>query len=84
MIMWHIGALAKPLHEQAEGWGYRLNDYEFCENVLFGIVAAHIHGAITDGEYNKILDRFFKKIVNPRLEEMKGESNADRKTEADD
>ena len=75
MIMWKIGALANPLHEQAEGYGYRLKDYEFCEKVLFGIVTAHIHGAITDGEYNKILNRFFKKIVNPRLEEMKGESN---------
>lgn len=84
MIMWNIGALAKPLHEQAEGWGYRLKNYEFCEKVLFGIVAAHIHGAITDGEYNKILDRFFKKIVEPRLEEMKGEGNADRQTETDD
>ena len=75
MIMWDIGALANPLHEQAEGCGYRIKDYEFCEKVLFGIVTAHIHGAITDVEYNKILDRFFKKIVNPRLEEMNGESN---------
>ena len=26
MIMWNIGALAKPLHEQAEGYGYRLKN----------------------------------------------------------
>lgn len=73
MIMWNIGALANPLHAQAEGYGYRLKNYEFCENVLFGIVAAYIHGAITEGEYNKILGRFFKKIVNPRLEKIKEE-----------
>ena len=71
MIIWSVGARAMPIHEQAEGYGYRLKNYEFCEKVLFGIVAAYINGAITEGEYSKIIARFFKKIVNPRLEAIK-------------
>lgn len=63
-IGFHFGALSENLEEQANKQGFTLDDYaEFCEKVKFGLVAAHISGFITDGEYNKILPRFMKFIV---------------------
>lgn len=43
----------------------------------FGLVAAHVHGVITDKEYGKILQRFQKKILVKNLRPMKGRENAD-------
>lgn len=75
-IGFHFGALSETLEEQANEQGFTLDDYaEFCENVKMGLVAAHIHGFITDGEYNKILPRFMKYIVK-NIKPLKcGESN---------
>ena len=46
-IGFHFGALADPLEKQANQQGFTL----------------HIHGLITDGEYNRILLRFIKYLA---------------------
>lgn len=60
----HHGALAEPYEVQVKKYGltYGENKY-FVEGVGFGIVAAYIHGCITDSEYEKILRRFQKNIL---------------------
>lgn len=72
MVKFYHGALADSYEEQANAQGFTLGDYaEFVQNVAFGLVAAHIHGCITDSEYDKILQRFQKKILVKNLKELK-------------
>jgi pyridoxine 5'-phosphate synthase PdxJ len=73
MIEFYHGALADSYEEQANKQGLTLGKYaEFAQNVGFGLVAAHIHGCITDSEYDKILQRFQKKILIKNLKPMEG------------
>lgn len=68
MVCFHHGALCDTYEQQANEQGYTFGDEaEWVQNVGFGLVCAHIHGVITDGEYNKILKRFQKKILVKRL-----------------
>jgi hypothetical protein len=63
-IEFHHGALSDDYEKQANRQGFTFGkDAEFVNNVGFGIVAAWIHGVITDSEYDKILARFQKKIL---------------------
>jgi len=63
-IEFHHGALCDTYEEQVNQQGYTYGDSaEFVQNVGYGLVAAYIHGCITDSEYNKILNRFQKKIL---------------------
>lgn len=63
-IEFHHGALADDYETQANRQGFTFGeDAEFVNKVGFGIVAAWIHGVITDSEYEKILARFQKKIL---------------------
>lgn len=72
-VEFHHGALADPYEEQARAQGFTLgNMAEFADKVGFGLVAAHIHGCITDAEYDKILQRFQKKILVKHLKPYKG------------
>lgn len=67
-IFFYHGALCDTYEQQANAQGYTFGDEaEFVEKVGFGLVCAHIHGCITDGEYDRILDRFQKKILIKRL-----------------
>lgn len=60
----HHGALAEPYEDQVKKYGLTYGEKkQFVEGVGFGIVAAHIHGCITDSEYDKILRRFQKNIL---------------------
>lgn len=78
MVEFHHGALADSYEEQANEQGLTLGEHaEFAQNVGFGLVAAHIHGIITDSEYDKILQRFQKKILAKNLKPMKGDKDAD-------
>jgi len=74
MVEFHHGALADSYEKQANEQGLTLGEHaEFAQNVGFGLVAAHIHGCITDSEYDKILQRFQKKILLKNLKPMKGQ-----------
>ena len=70
-IGFHHGALCDSYEEQANAQGFTFgDDAEWVQNVAFGLVCAHIHGCITDGEYDKILQRFQKKILLKRLKRL--------------
>lgn len=63
-IEFHHGALSDDYETQANIQGFTFGEHaEFVNKVGFGIVAAWIHGVITDTEYDKILARFQKKIL---------------------
>lgn len=60
----HHGALANSYEEQMNKYGFTYGEQaDWVEKIGFGIVCAHIHGCITDSEYDKILQRFQKKIL---------------------
>lgn len=74
IIEFHHGALVDDYETQANRQGFTFGDNaEFVNKVGFGIVAAWIHGVITDSEYDKILARFQKKILisNEFLKKLK-------------
>lgn len=63
-VEFHHGALSDSYEEQANKQGFTFGDKaEWVQNVGDGLVCAHIHECITDGEYHKILGRFQKKIL---------------------
>ena len=77
MVEFYHGVLADSYEKQANEQGLTLGKLaEFAQNVGYGLVAAHIHGVITDSEYDKILQRFQKKILLKNLRPWKDE-NAD-------
>lgn len=64
MVGFHHGALCDSYEKQANEQGFTFGkNAKFVQKVGFGLVAAHIHGCITDSEYDKILKRFQKKLV---------------------
>lgn len=72
-VEFHHGALADSYEEQANKQGLTFGEQaKFVETVGFGLVAAHIHGCITDGEYDKILQRFQKKILLKHIKKLEG------------
>ena len=74
-VGFHHGALCDSYEEQANAQGFTFGDNaEWVQNVAFGLVCAHIHGCITDGEYNKILQRFQRKILLKKLKPLSAES----------
>lgn len=75
MVEFYHGALADSYEKQANEQGLTLGKLaEFAQNVGYGLVAAHIHGVITDSEYDKILQRFQKKILLKNLRPLVKES----------
>lgn len=70
-VEFYHGAFSDTYEEQANRQGYTFGDKaDFVEKVGFGIVAAHIHGCITDSEYDKILRRFQTKILLKNLKKV--------------
>ena len=64
MVGFHHGALCDSYEKQANEQGFTFGENaEFFQKVGFGLVAAYIHGFITDSEYDKILKRFQKELV---------------------
>ena len=58
------GALCKTYEKQVNEQGFTYGDKaEFIQKIGFGLTAAHIHGLVTDGEYDRILRRFMNKIL---------------------
>jgi len=61
-IGFHHGALADSYEKQAAEQGFTLGENKgWIQSVGDGIIRAHMHGCITDAEYDKILRRFHKK-----------------------
>ena len=72
-VEFHHGALSDTYEEQANKQGLTFGDKaEWVQEVGFGLVCAHIHGCITDTEYDKILQRFQKKILIKNLKHISG------------
>lgn len=70
-VGFHHGALADSYEEQANKQGLTFgNMAEYVDKVGFGLVAAHMEGCITDKEYDKILQRFQKKILVKNLKKL--------------
>jgi hypothetical protein len=70
-VEFHHGALCDDYEKQANAQGFTFgDDKEWVQNVGYGLVCAHIHGCITDGEYDKILRRFQQKILIKRLKPL--------------
>ena len=75
IVGFHHGALCDSYEEQANAQGFTFGDKaEWVEKVGYGLVCAYIHGCITDSEYNKILDRFQKKILLKNIKLQESES----------
>lgn len=71
-VGFHHGVLADSYEEQANEQGYTFGDNaDWVQKVGFGLVAAYIHGCITDAEYNKILCRFQTKILVKNIKPLK-------------
>ena len=71
IIEFHHGALADEYEKQANDQGFTFGeDAEWVQRVSYGLICAHIHGCITDGEYDKILHRFQQKILIKRLKPL--------------
>lgn len=63
-IEFHHGALCDTYEEQANQQGFTYGDEaEFVQDIGFNLGVAYVHGCITDSEYDKILNRFQKKIL---------------------
>lgn len=63
-VKFYHGVLCNNYEEQANEQGFTFGDNaEWIEQIGFGLKGAHIHGCITDREYEKILQRFQKKIL---------------------
>lgn len=70
-IEFRHGALCDDYEKQANDQGLTFgDDADWIQKVAFGLVCAHIHGCITDSEYDKILQRFQRKILLKRLNRL--------------
>ena len=77
------GALSDTYEKQANDQGFTFGgDAEWVQKVGFGLVCAYIHGCITDSEYDKILQRFQKKVLIPRLKRLPEISTGGTESEA--
>lgn len=73
-IGFYHGALAESYEEQANKQGYTFGDQaEWVQKVAFGIICGHIHGIITDSEYDRILQKFQKKILLKYIKRLESE-----------
>lgn len=71
IVEFHHGVLSDTYEEQANKQGLTFGDKaEWVQEISYGLVCAHIHGCITDAEYDKILQRFQKKILIKNLKHI--------------
>ena len=64
LVTFYHGALSDQYEEQAREQGYTLGDKaELLQKLGFGLVLCHIHGILTDSQYDKALQKLNKKIV---------------------
>ena len=73
-VEFHHGALADTYEEQANKQGFTFGDKaKWVQDVGFGLVCAHIHGCITDSEWDRILRKFQQKILIKNLKKKEVE-----------
>jgi hypothetical protein len=71
-VEFHHGALVDTYEKQARAQGFTFGEKaKWVQKIGFGLVCAHIHGCITDGEYDKILRRFQQKVLLKNLKPYK-------------
>lgn len=74
MVGFYHGALADTYEEQANEQGYTFGEQaEWVQKVAFGIICGHIHGIITDSEYDRIMQKFQKKILLKHIKKLECE-----------
>ena len=84
-VEFHYGALADSYEEQANRQGFTFGDKaEWVEKVGFGLICAHIHGCITDAEFDKILRRFQQKILIKNLKSIGNDKHTSGEAEVQD
>ncbi len=84
-VTFHHGALCDGYELQANKQGFTLgNKAEVVQKVGFGLVIAHIQGVITDKEYDKILQRFQKKLITRNLKPLEGGKHEEAVTDSTD
>lgn len=70
-VVFYHGALHDSYEKQANEQGLTLGDHaDFVQKVGYGLVCAYVHGCITDSEYDKILNRFQKKLLMKNLKAL--------------
>lgn len=70
-VGFYHGALSDDYEKQANDQGFTFgDDAEWVQRVGFGLVCAYVQGCITDREYDKILQRFQKKVLVPKLKRL--------------
>ena len=71
IIEFYHGALSDSYEKQANDQGFTFGkDAKWVQEVGSGLVCAHIHGCITDAEYDRILRRFQQKILIKKLKPL--------------
>lgn len=71
IIEFHHGALSDNYEKQANDQGFTFGENaKWVQDVGFGLVCAHIHGCITDAEYDRILRRFQQNILIKKLKPL--------------
>ena len=71
VVGFHHGALSDTYEEQANAQGLTFGDMaEWIEEVGKGLTCLWIHGCMTDKEYDRILQKFQKKILVKNLKKL--------------
>lgn len=70
-VEFHHGALSDSYEQQANEQGLTFGDMaDWIEEVGKGLTCLWIHGCLTDKEYDKVLQRFQKKILVKNLKRI--------------
>lgn len=71
VVGFHHGALSDTYEEQANAQGLTFGDMaDWIEEVGKGLTCLWIHGCMTDKEYDRILQKFQKKILVKNLKKL--------------
>ncbi len=70
-VEFHHGTLCDSYEKQANSQGFTFGESaEWIEKIGYGLICAYMHGCITDGEFDKIIQRFQRKILLRRLKPL--------------
>ena len=70
-VGFHHGALADTYEKQANEQGFTFGDMaDWIEEVGKGLTCLWIHGCLTDKEYDRVIQKFQKKILIKNLQRI--------------
>ena len=70
-IKFSHGILSDSYEKQANDQGFTFGtDAMWVQQVGDGILVAYVHGCLTDGEFDKILNRFHRKILHKMIKPL--------------